>query len=129
MSDRSRSAWRSVMKAGDIRKPSAGPPGMGHNSSSIRIFMKPNQTDTGRPRSPTPANTFHEKAILCRAAENTCYVATVNCASAGSPTTSAVGRPDGTLMAYQPYGKPGLLVVDIDLTAATRFFATRCKPL
>jgi hypothetical protein len=41
---------------------------MEHSSSSIRIFMKPNQADTGRPRSPTPANTFHEKAILCRAA-------------------------------------------------------------
>jgi len=75
-----------------------------------------------------PANTFHEKAILCRAAENTCYVATVNCASAGSPTTSAVARPDGTLVAYQPYGKPGLLVADIDLTAATRLLAMRCKP-
>jgi predicted amidohydrolase len=31
-----------------------------------------------------PANSFHEKAALCRAAENTCYFATVNCASAGS---------------------------------------------
>jgi len=76
-----------------------------------------------------PANTFHEKAILCRAAENTCYVATVNCASAGSPTTSAVVRPDGTLMAYQPYGEPGLLVADIDLIAATRLLATRCRPV
>ena len=28
-----------------------------------------------------PANTFHEKAALCRAAENTCFFATVNCAS------------------------------------------------
>src|SRR5262249_34459652 len=56
-----------------------------------------------------PANSFHEKAVLCRAAENTCYVATVNCASAGSPTTSAVVRPDGTLLTYQPYGKQGLL--------------------
>src|SRR5258708_3651112 len=42
-----------------------------------------------------PANTFHEKAALCRAAENTCYFATVNFASDGSPTTSAVVRPDG----------------------------------
>src|SRR5258708_6858374 len=35
-----------------------------------------------------PANTFHEKAILCRAAENTCYLATVNNARAGWATTS-----------------------------------------
>ena len=74
-----------------------------------------------------PANTFHEKAILCRAAENTCYVATVNCASAGSPTTSAVVRPDGTLQAYQPYGKEGLLIADIDLAAATGLLAKRYK--
>ena len=47
-----------------------------------------------------PANTFHEKAMLCRAAENTCYFASVNCASEGSGTTSAVVRPDGTLQAF-----------------------------
>jgi predicted amidohydrolase len=75
-----------------------------------------------------PANSFHEKAMLCRAAENTCYFASVNCASDGSPTTSAVVRPDGTLLAYQPYGKEGLLVADIDLTAATGLLAARCKP-
>ena len=74
-----------------------------------------------------PANTFHEKAVLCRAAENTCYFATVNFASEGSPTTSAVVRPDGTLLAWQPYGEPGLLVADIDLDEATRLLARRCK--
>ena len=74
-----------------------------------------------------PANSFHEKAILCRAAENTCFVATVNCASTGSPTTSAVVRPDGTLLCYQPYGKRGLLIADIDLAEATGLLAARCK--
>ncbi len=74
-----------------------------------------------------PANTFHEKAILCRAAENTCYVAAVNYASEGSPTTSAVARPDGTLLAFQPYGVSGLLVVDLDLTAATGLLASRYR--
>jgi len=74
-----------------------------------------------------PANSFHEKAALCRAAENTCFFATVNCASAGSPTTSAVVRPDGTLLTYQPYGKPGLLIADIDLTEATGRLAARYK--
>ena len=74
-----------------------------------------------------PANTFHEKAALCRAAENTCYFATVNFASAGSPTTSAVANPDGTLLAYQPYGVAGLLLADIDITTATGLLASRCK--
>jgi len=76
-----------------------------------------------------PANSFHEKAALCRAAENTCYFATVNCASAGSGTTSAVVRPDGTLLNFQPYGKEGLLIADIDLAAATGLLAARYKPI
>ena len=75
-----------------------------------------------------PANSFHEKAALCRAAENTCYFASVNYASAGSPTTSAVVRPDGTLLCSQPYGQEGLLVADLDLDAATGLLASRCKP-
>jgi predicted amidohydrolase len=75
-----------------------------------------------------PANTFHEKAMLCRAAENTCYFASVNFASAGSPTTSAVANPDGTLLASQPYGEAGLLVADLDLSRATGLLASRCKP-
>lgn len=73
------------------------------------------------------ANSFFEKAALCRAAENTCYFAMVNCAIEGSATTSAVVRPDGTLLSYQPYGKEGLLVADIDIDAATGLYAARCK--
>jgi predicted amidohydrolase len=76
-----------------------------------------------------PANSFFEKAMLCRAAENTCYFATVNYASPGSPTTSAIVRPDGTLLGYQPYGKEGLLIADIDISAATGLYASRCKPI
>jgi predicted amidohydrolase len=72
-----------------------------------------------------PANTFHEKAMLCRAAENTCYFASVNFASDGSPTTSAVVRPDGTLLSYQPYGEEGLLIADIDIATATGLLAAR----
>ena len=74
-----------------------------------------------------PANTFHEKAILCRAAENSCYFASVNCASEGAGTTSAVARPDGTLQCFQPYGQEGLLVADLDLSTATGLLASRCR--
>ena len=74
-----------------------------------------------------PQNTFHEKAMLCRAAENTCYFASVNAASDGSGTTSAVVRPDGTLQCFQPYGEEGLLVTDVDLRAATGLLAARCR--
>ena len=75
-----------------------------------------------------PKNTFHEKAALCRAAENTCYFATVNFASAGSPTTSAVVNPDGTLLAHQPYGVEGVLIAEIDTGIATGLLAGRLKP-
>lgn len=74
-----------------------------------------------------PANSFHEKAMLCRAAENSCFFASVNCASEGSGTTSAIVRPDGTLLCHQPYGEAGLLVADLDLTTATRLLALRCR--
>lgn len=81
-----------------------------------------------RPREfADPRNTFHEKAMLCRAAENSIWFASVNCASAGSPSTSAVVRPDGTLLAWQPYGEPGLLVADIDLAEATGLLARRYR--
>lgn len=74
-----------------------------------------------------PRSTFHEKAMLCRAAENTVWFASVNCACEGSPSTSAVIRPDGTVLAWQPYGVEGLLLADLDIGLATGLLATRCK--
>ena len=91
--------------------------------TNCRMWMAPTPSTFA-----DPANSFHEKAVLCRAAENTCYFATVNIASPGSPTTSAVVRPDGTLLSYQPYGKEGLLLADIDLSAATGLLASRYRP-
>src|SRR5215813_3856618 len=74
-----------------------------------------------------PANSFHEKAALCRAAENTIYFATVNYCTDGAPTASAVARPDGTLLCHQPYGQAGLLIADLDLAEATGLLASRCR--
>ncbi|QDT67661.1 apolipoprotein N-acyltransferase [Planctomycetes bacterium MalM25] len=75
-----------------------------------------------------PANTFHEKAMLCRAAENTIYFASCNAALPGGTTTSAVIDPEGRLVAHQPYGEHGLLVVDLDLERATGLLADRLRP-
>jgi predicted amidohydrolase len=72
-------------------------------------------------------STFHEKAAMCRAAENTVWFATVNYATEGSPTTSAVVRPDGTVLSYQPYGREGLLVADVDVGTATGLLASRLR--
>lgn len=86
--------------------------------------------DSFRPHAfADPLNSFHEKALLCRAAENTVYIAAANYASEGSPTTSAVIHPDGTLLAHQPYGTEGVLVADLDLSAATGLLAGRYRPL
>lgn len=75
-----------------------------------------------------PDNTFHEKAMLCRAAENHIWFASVNCAVEGSSTTSAVVRPDGTLLCAQPHWQEGLLVADLDLEAASGVLARRLRP-
>lgn len=86
------------------------------------------EAGTPRPRCfADPANSFHEKAVLCRAAENTCWFASVNCASEDSGTTSAIARPDGTLLIHQPYGQEGLLVADLDLREATGLLASRLR--
>ncbi len=74
-----------------------------------------------------PQNTFHEKAMLCRAAENNVYFASVNCAVPGSPTTSAIVNPEGTVLAHHPHGVEGLLIADLDLNLATGFFASRMR--
>lgn len=74
-----------------------------------------------------PRNSFHEGAALCRAAENTCWFVTVNCAVEGSPTTSAVIAPDGTVAAWQPYGGEGVLVAEVELDRATGFLAGRLR--
>jgi predicted amidohydrolase len=75
-----------------------------------------------------PANSFHESAALCRAAENSCYYATVNCAEANSPTTTALINPDGTLHTCLPRGVKDLLVADIDTDQATGYLASRLSP-
>ncbi len=75
-----------------------------------------------------PANTVFEKTMLCRASENTVYFASVNFAILHSDTTSAIINPDGTVLAFQPYGLEGILLADLDLSLATGLFAHRFKP-
>ncbi|MCE1174693.1 MAG: carbon-nitrogen hydrolase family protein [Propionibacteriales bacterium] len=74
-------------------------------------------------------NSFHEGATRSRAAENTCWFAPVNHASAHSPTTSALIDPDGDVVAWQPHGQEGLLVVPLDPRRATGQLAMRRRPV
>ncbi|MCA0374549.1 MAG: carbon-nitrogen hydrolase family protein [Gemmatimonadetes bacterium] len=75
-----------------------------------------------------PRNSFHEQAVRCRAAENGIWFASVNYALEGAPASSAVSAPDGTLVAWHPYGVAGLLLADLDLAAATGLLARRLRP-
>jgi len=73
-------------------------------------------------------NPYYEKALMMRALENTIYFAGSNYTTRFPESASAVIAPDGTCLAYQAYGMPGILVVDIDLSKATGFLAKRFKP-
>jgi predicted amidohydrolase len=72
---------------------------------------------------------FHESAMLARAAENTAYFASVNYAVPGAATTASIASPDGAFVAQQPHGTEGILVADIDTDRATRLLARRYRPI
>lgn len=70
-------------------------------------------------------NPYYEKAMMMRAIENTIYFASVNYAARYQDSASSLIAPDGKCIAYQPYGKEGLLVADIDASMATGLLAKR----
>lgn len=72
-------------------------------------------------------NPYYEKAMMMRSIENAIYFASVNYASKFAESASSVINPDGTCLAYQQYGEPGVLIVDIDPELATGFLAARFK--
>ena len=75
-----------------------------------------------------PANTYHEKAMLCRALENDVYLASCNHALSNQPSATCLIDPDGQLVARLDYGTGGVLVREIDLGRATRSLALRYAP-
>lgn len=75
-----------------------------------------------------PENTYGEKAILCRAVENTVYMASCNYALANQRTATCFVDPAGALVGRLNYGEPGVLVHDLDLNLATAEMALRYAP-
>ncbi len=71
--------------------------------------------------------TMHEKAAICRAAENTIYFATVNYAFENCIAGTALIDPDGNVIASHLTGSEHLLVADIDEAKATAELAKRLK--
>jgi predicted amidohydrolase len=71
---------------------------------------------------------FYEKAMECRAQENSIYFASVNFALRAQNSATSLLDPHGRLVAHLPYGEEGLLVADLDLAQATRYYASRYNP-
>ena len=76
-----------------------------------------------------PGSPYNEKALLCRALENTVIVAQANCAGPDQGSITGIVAPDGTLVASLPYGAAGVVAADLDLTTATRQLALRWSPV
>lgn len=72
-------------------------------------------------------NPYYEKAMMMRAMENTIYFASVNYGFRFPESASSVIAPDGTCLGFQPYGKAGVIVVNIDTEKATGLLAKRFR--
>jgi predicted amidohydrolase len=74
------------------------------------------------------SNPYNEKALLCRALENTVFVAAANTAGPDQGSVTGIIAPDGTLVASLAYGVVGVVAADIDLDLADRRLALRWAP-
>jgi predicted amidohydrolase len=74
------------------------------------------------------SNPYNEKALLCRALENTVYVAASNVAGHDQGSATCIIAPDGTLVTSLDYGPVGVVAADIDLNQADRLLALRWAP-
>lgn len=76
----------------------------------------------------SPAGPYYEKAMMCRALENTVYFASVNYAFRYPESATCLIGPAGGCLARLPYGEEGVLVASIDPAAATGLLAGRYAP-
>jgi predicted amidohydrolase len=100
--------------------------------AGAQVVFVPHYVTTGDGSLPTiwcdAGNPYNEKALLCRALENTIYVAASNVASADQGSITGIIAPDGTLVAHLPYGQMGVVSADINLAAADALIARRWAP-
>ncbi|MBN9519397.1 carbon-nitrogen hydrolase family protein [bacterium] len=75
-----------------------------------------------------PAGAYYEKAMMCRALENTVYFASANYAFRYQESATTLVGPQGERVTHLPYGEAGVLVADLDLSAATGKLARRYAP-
>ena len=100
--------------------------------AGAQIVFVPHFVTTANGSLPThwcdATNPYNEKALLCRALENTVYVAAADVAGTGQGSVSGIIAPDGTLVASLAYGAVGVIATDIDLDLADRRLALRWSP-
>ncbi len=70
-------------------------------------------------------DSFYEKAMVCRAQENSIYYASINTAMRSQNSATSLISPTGECIAFVPYGNEQVLIQDIDLFKATRLYAKR----
>lgn len=75
-----------------------------------------------------PDGPYYEKAMICRSVENGIFFASVNYALSCQDAATSVIAPDGSCLAHQPYGQPGLLVQQLELELASGETAKRFAP-
>ena len=78
--------------------------------------------------APTWGESFHEKAMACRAGENHVWFASVNFALPVQECASSVVSPEGRCVVAGPLHRAALVLADIDPAAATGFLALRFAP-
>lgn len=101
--------------------------------AGAQVVFHPHFEGSSTPGSPPrqwcdPGNSYHEKAVVCRAVENAVYVASCNYALADQRSATCVVDPEGGLAGRLGYGEAGVLAQDIDLARATREIALRYAP-
>lgn len=92
-----------------------------------KIVFQPQWTGkhTGQVKLANWGTSFFEKAMVCRAGENSIYFASVNVAMDYQTSATSLIDPQSRLLDYVPYGEEGLLVHEIDPSKATLLFARR----
>jgi predicted amidohydrolase len=73
------------------------------------------------------AGTMHEKAAICRAAENAIFFASVNYAIPDAVAGTAVIDPTGRVLAAEQTGAERVFIADIDPTQASGMLARRLR--
>jgi predicted amidohydrolase len=71
---------------------------------------------------------YYERAMSCRALENTIFFASVNYALEYAESATSVIAPSGRCQAHLPYGEEGVLVETLRLEEATGLLASRWAP-